>query len=179
MLKIKTFIAGLIGYFWRNPLVLAFLMSLSLLAGAYAFQYIGGLEPCHLCWWQRYAHMAILVTAASGLLLKNAGWFWRKLWPWATAVALDVSVVAAGYHTGVEQKWWPGPATCTSSGLTQVSDLNSLFDTMMNAKLVMCDKIPWEMFGISMAGYNFLISLATAVFVAFALFAALRKRHAG
>jgi len=176
MLTIKNIAVCLIRYFWHNPLMLAFLMSLSLLLGAYGFQYIGGLEPCHLCWWQRYAHMAILGLSAAGLLLKD---FWRGLWLWATAIALEVSVAAAGYHAGVEQKWWQGPTTCTSQGLDQSGDMSALFDNMMNAKLVMCDKIPWEMFGISMAGYNFLISLAVSLFVTGTIIAGLRQKNGG
>lgn len=179
MLNIKNFTGRLVCYFWNNPLLLAFLMSLSLLLGAYAFQYIGGLEPCHLCWWQRYAHMAIFGLSAGGLLLKNTGRSWRNLWLWTTAIALEVSVVAAGYHTGVEQKWWQGPTTCTSNSLTDPGDMETLFDNMMAAEMVMCDKIPWQMFGISMAGYNFLISLGVAIFVSLALLASFRRENDG
>lgn len=166
--------ALLICFFWRNPLVLAFLMSASLLAGAYGFQYIGGIEPCDLCWTQRYAHFAIMGLSAIGLLIKNAA----TIMSWATALALDVSIIAAGYHTGVEQKWWQGPGTCTSSGINQVADMESLFDSMMEANLVLCDEIAWEMFGISMAGYNLLISFAVGLFVALAIVSEFRKKHA-
>tara|TARA_R110002096_G_scaffold52556_23_gene137391 strand:+ start:5091 stop:5606 length:516 start_codon:yes stop_codon:yes gene_type:complete len=164
----------LIPYFWRNPLQLAFLMSASLLAGAYAFQYIGGYPPCDLCWWQRYAHFAILGVAGAGMLLKGDA---RTIAAWGTTIALDISVAAAGFHAGVEQKWWQGPSTCTTTGQTQATDMDSLFDSMMETKLILCDEIAWDMFGISMAGYNFLISLATALFVTLALAAALRKRE--
>lgn len=163
----------LICYFWKNPLVLAFLMSASLIAGAYGFQYIGGMDPCDLCWTQRYAHFAILGVSGIGLLIKSA----TTIMGWATALAIDVSIIAAGYHAGVEQKWWKGPDTCTASGIDQNADMESLFDNMMEANLVLCDEIPWEMFGISMAGYNFLISLAVGTFVAFALVSNFRKKH--
>jgi disulfide bond formation protein DsbB len=165
MLNNKNPITLLICYFWNNPLVLAFLMSSSLLAGAYGFQYIGGYEPCALCWPQRYAHMAILALSGGGLLFKNAA----TIMGWATALALDVSIIAAGYHTGVEQKWWKGPDTCTSTGLDHEADMESLFDSMMETSPVLCDEIAWEMFGISMAGYNLLISFAVGLFVALAL----------
>jgi len=174
MEKDKNPITLLICYFWRNPLTLAFLMSASLLAGAYGFEYIGGLEPCDLCWPQRYAHMAILGLSGAGLLLKTA---LRNAFAWGTVIVLDVSILAAGYHAGVEQKWWKGPDTCTSDGLAQSTDMDALFDSMMNAKMILCDEIPWDMFGISMAGYNFLISFAVAQFVTFALVYKLRKNH--
>ncbi|PCI45301.1 MAG: disulfide bond formation protein B [Alphaproteobacteria bacterium] len=173
MEKYRNPITLLICFFWRNPLALAFLMSLSLLLGAYGFQYLGGMEPCDLCWTQRYAHMAILLLSGAGLLIKNA----TSVMAWATVIALDVSVAAAGYHTGVEQKWWRGPDTCTSAGIDQNADMESLFDSMMDVSPVLCDEIPWQMFGISMAGYNLLISGAVAGFVTFALLNRLRKNH--
>ncbi|MCK5424095.1 MAG: disulfide bond formation protein B [Emcibacter sp.] len=173
MQKNTNLLVLLICYFWKNPLVLAFLMSASLIAGAYGFQYIGGMDPCDLCWTQRYAHFAILGLSGIGLLIKSTA----NIMGWATTLAIDVSIIAAGYHAGVEQKWWKGPDTCTSSGIDQNADMESLFDNMMEANLVLCDEIPWEMFGISMAGYNFLISLAVGTFVAFAMVSNFRKKH--
>lgn len=177
MAQNKNPLSLLIIYFWQNPLNLAFLMSASLLAGAYAFEYIGGLPPCDLCWTQRYAHMAILGLSAGGILLKHSSCLVRGIMGAATVIAFDVSIFAAGYHAGVEQKWWKGPTTCTSDGINTEADMESLFDSMMEAKLVLCDEIAWEMFGISMAGYNFLISLAVGLFVAVALVTQLRKKN--
>lgn len=173
MLNNKNPITQLICFFWKNPLILAFLMSASLLAGAYGFQYIGRMEPCSLCWPQRYAHMAILGVSGLGLLIKSA----TGIMTWATVLALDVSIIVAGYHVGVEQKWWPGPDTCTATGIGQAADMETLFDSMMEANMVLCDDIPWEMFGISMAGYNFLISLAVGLFVALVLASEYRKKN--
>ncbi len=169
MVTIKKAVTCIVLYFWNNPLVLAFLMSASLLAGAYAFEYIGNMPPCDLCWTHRYAHMAILGSSAAGLFLSKASSNIYRLFGWLTVVALGTSAGVAGYHAGVEQKWWKGPSTCTASGQTQATDMDSLFDNMMTTRLVLCDEIPWQMFGISMAGYNFLISLATFVFSLFAL----------
>ncbi|MBL4893522.1 MAG: disulfide bond formation protein B [Emcibacter sp.] len=173
----RNSIASLVRFFWNNPLLLAFLMSTSLLAGAYGFQYIGGMEPCDLCWPQRYAHMAIALLSGAGLLMGQYRPFVGRIFGWATALALDVSIVASGYHAGVEQKWWKGPDTCTAAGLSEGTDMESLFDNMMESKVIMCDEIPWDMFGISMAGYNFLISFGVAGFVMFALLYKLRKNH--
>ncbi len=159
----------LVIYLWNNPLLAAFLVSGGLLLGAYGFQYIGGYEPCDLCWPQRYAHFAILGLSAAGLLLSRASALLGGIFAWATALGFGVSASIAGYHAGVEQKWWKGPTTCTASGQTTATDMDSLFDSMMEAKLVLCDDIPWQMFGISMAGYNFLLSLAMFLGLIFAL----------
>lgn len=170
-------ITKLICRFWLNPMQLAFLMSLTLLLGAYSFQYIGGMTPCDLCWPQRYAHFSILAITTLGLLLHKAGRKVQMIFTSLTLLAIGYSVAMSGYHTGVEQKWWQGPTTCTGNG-EQSADLDNLFDNMMSANLVRCDEIPWEMFGISMAGYNFIISVLVFGFVACALISGLRKREA-
>ncbi|MBL4801019.1 MAG: disulfide bond formation protein B [Emcibacter sp.] len=172
----KNIIVALSALFWQRPLLLAFLMSMSLLAGAYAFEYIGGLEPCDLCWPQRYAHMAIAVLSGAGLLLRRAGSFVATSLAWMTVLALDVSIIVSGYHAGVEQKWWKGPDTCTAGDMAEAVDMESLFDSMMESTVIMCDEIAWEMFGISMAGYNFLISFGVAVFVALALYEKFKEK---
>lgn len=166
----------LVCYLLNNPLVATLLTSAALLIGAYSFEYIGGLEPCDLCWPQRYAHMTIFALSAGGLLLKNG--LLSRLFAAATILAIGASTAVSGYHAGVEQKWWKGPTTCTSDGLTPATDMESMFDNMMEAKLVLCDEIPWEMFSISMAGYNFLISGALLIFLSAALFLSIRKNHA-
>jgi disulfide bond formation protein DsbB len=61
------------------------------------------------------------------------------------------------YHAGVEQKWWEGPTSCTSGDIGGLS-AEELMDQIMSAPLVRCDDIPWEMFGLSMAGWNALLS---------------------
>jgi len=176
MENMKKYITQVICYFWINPLRLAFLMSASLLGGAYAFQYIGGVEPCDLCWTQRYIHMAILGLSAVGLLFKSPTCILRYIYTGFTTIALYISSYAAGYHAGVEQKWWQGPTTCTSSGLNGGASMDDLFESMMSAKLVLCDEIAWDMFGISMAGYNFLFSFGTALFVTLAMIDHFRKK---
>jgi len=178
MLNTVNPIARLSGYFWHNPLALAFLMSASLLAGAYSFEYIGGYVPCNLCWPQRYAHMAILGLSGAGLLAKKYDLSLQNFLPWAVVIALDVSVVLAGYHAGVEQKWWQGPDTCTADALNPEADMGSLFDSMMETNLVLCDEIAWQMFGLSMAGYNVLISLLVGLFVTLAIIFRMRRDYA-
>jgi len=176
--KARNKAAQIIHYFWHSPMMLAFIMSASLLAGAYGFEYIGGYLPCDLCWPQRYAHMIILGLSGAQLLLEKYNRPLQNLYKWAVIIALDVSIAISGYHTGVEQKWWKGPDTCTSGGIDTEADMSALFDSMMDTNLVLCDDVAWQMFGISMAGYNFLISFIVAQFVTFAVIFSLRKNHA-
>ncbi|NBZ89753.1 disulfide bond formation protein B [Stagnihabitans tardus] len=136
--------------------VLAALGSLALLLGAYGFQYIGGLAPCHLCWLQRYPHMAAVAVGA--LVLAFRRWVFLA---WAGAVAALTTAGYGAYHTGVERHWWLGPSTCTSGDVGALS-AKDLLAQIQAAPVVQCDAVAWEMWGLSMASWNMLASLALA-----------------
>ena len=135
---------------------LMLVISLALILGAYGFQYIGEMEPCEMCYWQRYPHMA---AVAIGALALATG---QRLFAWAGALAMFVTSGIGIYHSGVERKLWEGPTSCTSSGTGGLSS-DQLFDQIMSAPLVRCDEIPWELFGLTMANLNALFSLAFAL----------------
>jgi disulfide bond formation protein DsbB len=133
---------------------LAFLIPASLLGGAYALQYWGGLAPCDMCWWQRYPHFAALGFAALALLLgKLSAHKWLVM---LAALAIIISGILGGYHAGVEYHWWQGPQTCSQVAQGSGADL---LRNIMKAKVVRCDVPAWTLFGISLAGFNFLISV--------------------
>lgn len=145
----------------RNLLIsLAALGSAALLAGAFAFQYLGGLAPCHLCLLQRYPHGAAVAAGVLALLIP-AGLIGRLL-PWAGALAALATAGLGAYHTGVERHWWEGPSTCTSGSITGL-DPKDLLAQIQAAPVVQCDQVAWEMLGISMASWNMLASLVLAV----------------
>ena len=145
----------------RNLVLLATLGSVALIGGALVFQALG-YAPCKLCYYQRYPHWAAIAIGAVALVTG-----WRAL-PWLGALAAATTAGVGVYHAGVEQKWWEGPSTCTTSGsLGQMT-----LDDIMNAPLIRCDEIAWQFLGISMAGWNAVIS---AVLVAIWLKAALAK----
>lgn len=131
--------------------------SAALLMGAFGFQYLGGLLPCTLCLWQRWPHAAALVLGALALALP-----YQRVWPILGALAALTSAGIALFHVGVEQLWWQGLATCTVDALAGVSvdDLLSL-DSTAGAP-VRCDAIAWQFMGLSMAGWNGVISLGLA-----------------
>lgn len=126
--------------------------SLALLAGAFAFQHLGGMAPCPMCLWQRWPHAAAIVIGALALALPG-----RAL-PLLGALAALVTAGIGLFHTGVERGWWQGPSTCTS-GPTGGLSPQELLDQIMAAPLVRCDEVPWELFGLSMASWNALVSL--------------------
>ena len=137
-------------------ILLATLGSAALLAGAFAFQYIGGLAPCHLCLLQRYPHGVAVGIGVLALLIP-AGLAGRLL-PWAGALAALTTAAYGAYHTGVERHWWEGPDTCTSGAIGQLS-AKDLLAQIQAAPVVQCDQVAWEMFSLSMASWNMLASL--------------------
>ncbi len=137
---------------------LATLGSAALLSGAFAFQHLGGLAPCKMCLWQRWPHAAAIVI---GLILLFGA---PRALIWLGALAAAVTGIIGSYHAGVEWKWWPGPSSCTGGGM----DLGAmtggdLLSMDAPSGLVMCDEIVWQMLGLSMAGWNAVISFGLVV----------------
>lgn len=141
----------------RHWMMIAAAGSAALMLGALAFQHIGGMAPCKLCIWQRWPHVAaIAIGAVAALAILPA----RLLAGLGGLAALATAAIGA-YHTGVERKWWEGPASC-SGGSVGDQSAQDLFAQIMAAPLVRCDEVPWEMLGLSMASWNALASLALA-----------------
>jgi disulfide bond formation protein DsbB len=140
----------------QNLTLLAMLGSIALLGGAFAFQYIGGLAPCQLCLWQRWPHAAAILI---GVLALATGW--RGLL-WLGALAALTTAGIGVFHVGVEQGWWEGLATCTAGSISGLSTADLLNPAADVATPVRCDAIAWQLLGISMAGWNVIVSLGLA-----------------
>jgi disulfide bond formation protein DsbB len=144
----------------ERALAVSFVVSASLLAGAHLFEHLGGYVPCILCLDQREAHWAALGVAFAGfvaarILNSRLG---ATAAVGAAALVYAVSAGLAFYHTGVEYKFWPGPAICSGSG-GEIADISSLTAALGHkADAPSCADAQWRMFGISMAGYNLLAS---------------------
>ncbi len=139
----------------RGLALAATMGSVGLLAAAYAFEHLGGLAPCPLCLWQRWPHWA---AAGLGLALLAA-----PVRPLALlgAVAMLAGAGLAGYHVGIEQGWWAGPATCVAPDIAGLSP-EELFERIMAAPVVRCDEIAWSFLGLSMPAWNGIASLGLA-----------------
>lgn len=136
----------------RRARLLALLVPSGLLGGALLFQFVGGLAPCEMCWWQRYPHAVAIVLALASFAMSPTR---SRPLVLLAALAIAVSGGIGVFHAGVEQKWWEGLTTCTAGGAMTL-------DELMNAPLIRCDQIAWSLFGISMAGWNAIISLGGA-----------------
>jgi disulfide bond formation protein DsbB len=102
----------------------------------------------------------------------------RRLLTGLGGLALRAGAGIAAFHVGVEQHWWQGTAGCHAPGFDAGMTIDELREAMLNTDFAACDQIPWELFGISMAGYNFLFSLALGVAVLWVLIR-LRAGRAG
>jgi disulfide bond formation protein DsbB len=151
----------------RSPATAAALAVLAIaagtLAGAWYFQLVLGLQPCPLCLEQRYAYYLAIPLAA--LVALAAGQNAPKSLLIGGLVILALAAlgngVLAGYHAGVEWKFWAGPTDCTGP-VGNLGSAGSLLDRLDTVKVVMCDEVQWKFLGVSLAGYNVLISLLMA-----------------
>jgi disulfide bond formation protein DsbB len=153
---------------------LALLVPAALLAGAYGFQYIGGLYPCEMCWWQRYAHMAAIVLALVALLGSRAFGDRGRTMVRLAALAIFVSGAIGVYHAGVEAGIFEGVTQCTAVATGATAD--ELLKAIMASPLVRCDQIQWSLWGVSMAGWNAILSLTSALLI---LWLSLKRRRTG
>jgi disulfide bond formation protein DsbB len=147
-----------------------FAVSLATLLGAWFFQFVVKLPPCPLCLEQRIPYYIViplsLVVAAAALLRAP-----QSVIAASFAILLVAMLVSAGlgaYHAGVEWRFWPGPADC-SGPVTDFTTKGPLLDQLQSIRVVRCDEAAWRFLGVSLAGYNVLISLALTAVAALGL----------
>ncbi|RJF94728.1 disulfide bond formation protein B [Oleomonas cavernae] len=131
----------------------------ALLGGALAFQYLGGLPPCELCIWQRWAHGAVLAGALAAVLAP------RPIAALGLAIGIAGLLCGVGiaiFHVGVEQAWWQGLASCGATG-TPATSVDDLLAAVEAAPVVRCGDVAWSLFGLSMAAWNAIASLVLAI----------------
>jgi disulfide bond formation protein DsbB len=150
---------------FQQARLLALLVPAGLLAAAYGSQFLGGLHPCEMCYWQRWPHW----TAAFFALLSYA--FASRLadkgrsFVWIAAFAIFVSGAIGAYHAGVEAGIFEGVTQCAVTG-TSGRTTAEILASIQAAPLVRCDEIQWSFLGISMAGWNAMVSIGSALVIA-------------
>jgi disulfide bond formation protein DsbB len=130
---------------------LALILPAALMAGALGSQYFGGLVPCEMCHWQRWPHDVAIVFALFAFGFRDKGM--DRLMVALAALAIITSGVIGAFHAGVEYGWWEGPTHCSSlnSGMT--------LEDIMKSPTIRCDQAQWSLGGISLAGFNAIISI--------------------
>ena len=139
-------------------LTLVFVISAAVISTALASQYVGGLEPCKLCYWQRNPYYIAVPLLAVSLIFLRSHETLMKLIAWFVGAIFLVGFAIAAYHVGVEQGWWPGPASCSNSSSLGGS-LDQQIENLFNKPRVDCSKPAWTFLGISMAGLNGIVSV--------------------
>lgn len=164
---------------WWTAFALA--ASLAMLGAAHAFERFAGLSPCNLCLKQREAYwgaVAIALLATGWAVLSRASRGTPRIASFLLAAVFATGAITAGFHAGGELKWWELPATCAAAAPDDF-DLESLTSLALGTgpapRVAMCDAVTWSFLGLSMAGWNSLVSAALAVF---SLLAAKRPKDA-
>jgi len=151
-----------LSFLFKNAIWVGALVAIAALGAVFIFQYGFDLKPCVLCIYQRWPYAVAIAIGALYLILRGRvnDIIVRLL----LAASFAVTGGIAAFHVGVEQKWWKGTAECsadTSAGMT----MDQLREQLLSAPLVKCDEVAWEMFGISMAGYNLILAIVMCLFM--------------
>ena len=179
-------LANISAKFNENPLatsaVLLFALSSAVMVSALGFEHIGGYKPCPLCLIERNAwYFALIASVLVFLGSKsklNLGYL-ALLLIGAIGVGFVYNAYLAGFHAGVEWKWWAGPTSCTGDQLGKLGGgAGGLLEALNKTKVIRCDIAEFRLFGLSFSGYNFLLSLlAGAIALGTWLKVALRMKN--
>jgi disulfide bond formation protein DsbB len=140
----------------KQARVLALLLPAGLLGGALFSQYVGGLYPCEMCYWQRWPHGAAILLALGAFALPSRA----RLLVLLAALAILVSGAIGVFHAGVEAGWWEGITLCTTNGAATLEDI-------LKVPLVRCDQVQWAFLGLSLAAWNAILSIGGAAAIFF------------
>ena len=140
----------------KQARLLALLLPSALLGGALFSQYVGGLYPCEMCYWQRWPHGAAILLAIGAFVSPSRA---RPLVLLA-ALAIFISGAIGVYHAGVEIGWWEGITVCTTNGAASLEDI-------LKVPLVRCDQVQWAFLGLSLAAWNAILSIGGAALIFF------------
>jgi len=156
----------------------ALLIAVAVILAALGFEHLGGQAPCPLCLIERYAYyvsipllfLSLILIAADRAALAAAGFL-------LVALAFLANMGLAGYHTGAEWGFWPGPSTC-SGGLAPLGSPADLLKGLATARVVRCDQASWWFLGLSFAGWNTVVSTVLWITAFLASRSALRASSA-
>jgi disulfide bond formation protein DsbB len=147
----------------QNLLFILLIASIIALSGAYISQYVFGMQPCQLCFWQRKPFFAIIILAGLFLSIPTL----KKYQNWGIKIGVLLLLINAGiafYHSGVEQKWFKGLDSCTSV-VSEPSNLDELIISLEKTKAVRCDTPQFVFLNLSMAAWNVVYCLGLVLVV--------------
>ena len=168
------------GRIGANPALIAALaiaaIAAATIAGAWFFQLVLDIRPCPLCLEQRYAYyLAIPLAVLTALIAARNGSPGLVLAGFAILLLAALGNAALGaYHAGVEWGFWQGPTDCTGP-VGNLGSAGTLLQRLDTVKVIRCDEVQWRFLGLSLAGYNVLISLAMAAIAAWGIAGSVKK----
>jgi disulfide bond formation protein DsbB len=148
----------------KAALVIA-LAAAATVGGALVFQHVWGYQPCKLCLEQRNPYYLGIPLALVTALLPPR---WARIGLWCLALVFVVSAGMGAYHSGVEWGLWLGPSDCGGGPGAGTGNVGDLLGQLSNIRVVSCTEAAWRFLGLSLAGWNALISVALAAFAGFA-----------
>lgn len=152
----------------RAALAVLGLASMSLIAGAWFFELVVGLQPCKLCLMQRLPHYAVMAVSLTAFAPVRFARAQRRQALFALAL-MAIAVALGVHHVGVEQGWWLGPSDCGGRVAASAASVGDFLKDLGKVKVVSCTQAAWTFAGVSMAGWNAVLSLAGMAVAAFAL----------
>ncbi len=143
------------------------LIAAATLAGAWFFQLVLEILPCPLCLEQRYAYYLAVPLGALVAFAAAKGAPRPIVLTGLVLLGLAAlgNAVLGGYHAGVEWHFFQGPTDC-SGPIGNLGSAGNLFSRLDTVKVIRCDEVQWRFLGLSLAGYNVLISLLMAAVAA-------------
>lgn len=150
---------------YRTALLLILVLSVTAIGTALYYEYVLNYQPCALCYEERLPYYALIVISILALLTQK---FVGKMLLIGLGIVMFLGSLYGMYHAGIEWGFWPGPESCTGSGLNLSADMD-LLAMVQDVKIVPCDVANWRLFGISFAGYNALVAMLIAAICAVAV----------
>jgi len=150
----------------RQTLLLLIFVAAALSVSGFVLEYGFGVLPCKMCWWQRYAHWAILALAMTGYTLPQ----FQRPATIAIGVAALTGLGIAVWQFAAQHGWLPFPASCVSDASQAFSSAENLLNNLNRVKIVPCDKETFKLLGLSLAGWNIPAMLAVLGLSGTALF---------
>lgn len=147
----------------RQAALVVALGAAATIGGALVFQHVWGYQPCKLCLTQRNPYYLAIPLALAAAVVPPR---WSRAALWLLAMIFVVSAGLGVYHSGVEWGFWAGPSDCGGAPVSSAGNMGNFLNQLQNTRVVSCTEAAWRFLGLSLAGWNVLISLGLAAFAA-------------
>jgi disulfide bond formation protein DsbB len=147
----------------RRAALAVALAAAATVGGALVFEHMFGYVPCKLCLIQRYPYYAAIPLGIAAALAPPR---WGRAGLWLLALLFLISAGLGAYHAGVEWGFWAGPSDCGGGTGASAGNVGDFLNQLQNTRVVSCTEAAWRFLGLSLAGWNVLISLGLAALAA-------------